>query len=57
MSNFTLVKVLTLEGTFFKKITNVSSFCMKEQVIINKVWNLADIYTIFLVMISRLLVL
>lgn len=57
MSNFTLVKALTLESNFFKRIDRISWSCLKEQIIIDRAWSISEIYTFLLIMISRMLVL
>lgn len=57
MSNFFLVKNLTLENTFFTKISNTLSDVLKRQMVLSKWWAIFDVYTSSLVMISRILVL
>jgi hypothetical protein len=57
MSNFFLVKNLSLENNFINNINNKLKKSYKEQSIIERSWSIAEIYTSSLVMISRLLVL
>jgi hypothetical protein len=57
MSNFFLVKSLTIEKTFKKQMNTELEDCKQKQLIIDKGWSISDIYTASLVMISRILVL
>jgi hypothetical protein len=57
MSNFFLVKSLTIEKTFKKQMNTELENCMQKQLAIDKGWSISDIYTASLVMISRILVL
>lgn len=56
MSNFFLVKSLTIEKIFKTKMKNWLDNCLKKQLLIDKWWSISDIYTAALVMISRILV-
>ena len=57
MSNFFLVKSLTLEKYFTKKIKNTLSDVLTKQMVLSKWWAIFDVYTSSIVMISRILVL
>lgn len=56
MSNFFLVKSLTLEKTLKKQMDEWLTDCQDRQLSIDKAWSISDIYTASLVMISRILV-
>jgi len=55
--NLSLIKTLTLEKKFGKLMEKIDNRTIKKQLKVSKRWSIADIYTWFLVMISRLLVL
>jgi hypothetical protein len=57
MSNFFLVKSLSLEKTFKKQMNENLEDCFDKQLKIDKAWSVSDIYTASFVMISRILVL
>lgn len=57
LSNFMLTKSLTIEKQFKQEISNTLKNAMDEQLRLMKMWSLAYVYTSFLVMVSRLLVL
>lgn len=57
MSNFWLIKTLSLENTFIKKIDNIVDNVYDKQLTVSKWWSISDVYTWILVMISRILVL
>ena len=57
MSNFLLLKSLTLEKNFLDTIYKKSWSCLSDQMLLNKQWNISDVYTTFLVMVVRLFVL
>ena len=57
MSNFFLVKSLSIEKTFKKQMNDGLEDCLDRQLIIDKGWSVSDIYTASFVMISRILVL
>ena len=55
--NLWLIKTLTLEKKFWKLMEKIDNKTIEKQLKVSKRWSIADIYTWFLVMISRLLVL
>ncbi len=55
--NLSLIKTLTLEKKFWKMMEKLDKKTIWKQLKVSKRWSVADIYTWFLVMISRLLVL
>lgn len=57
MSNYSLFKVLCLEKEFKRSIFKNTDEVYHDQMSLNKYWNLSEIYTIFLIMLSRVLVL
>lgn len=57
MSNFWLYKILTLEKNFTKKISQQSDDVYVDQMKLNRFWNLSEIYTVFLIMLTRIFVL
>lgn len=57
MSNFFLVKSLTLEKYYINKFNLDLADLYKKQTIIERSWSISEIYTSSLVMISRILVL
>ncbi len=57
MSVFSLVKTLSIEKTFLKKINWRLEDCYNKQMVINKWWTIADMYTALFTTISRFLVL
>ena len=57
MSNFFLVKSLSIEKSFKKQMNDWLEECLDKQLSIDKGWSISDIYTASLVMISRILVL
>lgn len=56
MSNFFLVKSLSIEKIFKKQMNEWLDDCLERQLSIDKWWSISDIYTAALVMISRILV-
>ena len=56
MSNFFLVKSLSIEKSFKKQMNDGLDDCLERQLSIDKWWSISDIYTASLVMISRILV-
>ncbi len=57
MSNFSLFKTLTLQKTFLKEIHHISNTTYIEQMKLNKYWNISEIYTASIVMLTRIFVL
>jgi hypothetical protein len=57
MSNFFLVKSLSIEKAFKKQMNDGLDDCLNRQLSIDKGWSVSDIYTASFVMISRILVL
>lgn len=57
LSNFMLTKSLTIEKKFKSDIKSTLDIAMSEQMFLTKMWSLAYVYTSWLVMVSRLLVL
>lgn len=57
MSVFSLVKILSIEKIFSKKIDEKLDFCYNEQLKLYKWWTISDLYTGFFITISRFLVL
>ena len=57
MSNFGLYKILCLDVSFTRKIFQKSDETYTEQMSLNKYWNFSEIYTVFFIMITRILVL
>jgi ABC-type bacteriocin/lantibiotic exporter with double-glycine peptidase domain len=57
MSNFFLVKSLSIEKVFKKQMNDGLDDCLNKQLKIDKGWSVSDIYTASFVMISRILVL
>lgn len=57
MSVFSLVKTLSIEKTFSKKIDKKLDFCYDEQMKLAKWWTISDLYTWAFTTISRFLVL
>lgn len=57
MSNFFLVKSLSLEKVFKKSMNDWMNDCLEGQLKVDKWWSIFDIYTAAFVMISRILVL
>ncbi len=57
LQNLWLIKILTLEKVFWKKIHWIIAKALDKQRLVSKRWSIADIYTGSLVMVSRVLVL
>lgn len=57
LSNFWLVKSLSLEKKFIKNFDSKLEKCYTQQLHVDKGWSISDIYTAAFVMISRIMVL
>jgi hypothetical protein len=57
MSNFSLYKTLSLQNKFQKQISKKTDITYEKQMSLNMYWVLSNIYTVFCVMASRILVL
>lgn len=57
MSSFSLYKTLWLRNSFLKEIHERTDSTYMNQMRLNRSWNFSDIYTVVLIMISRILVL
>ena len=57
MSNFSLFKTLTLQKSFKTQISNLTDDTYEEQMLLNRYWNISEIYSAFIVMFTRLFVL
>lgn len=57
LKNLWLIKTLVLENIFWKKMNLINSWALYKQREVSKRWSIADIYTGFIVMLSRVLVL
>ncbi len=57
MSNFWLYKILCLDISFTRQIFSKADETYTQQMKLNKYWNFSEIYTVFFIMITRILVL
>ena len=57
LQNLGLIKTLVLENIFSKKMSSLNMRTISKQEKVSKRWSVADIYTWFIVMISRVIVL